>query len=151
MDITIEAVTRDFDRWVNGFVRDYPGESGKALRHVALSFVRGVFERTPRDTGRARGGWLPYADHAGQPIADPLPGSARGKSEGGFREDLRGRDQFVEITNGVPYIVPLEYGHSKQAPAGMVRVTMRTIRAGGYVDKQFEDAVERANRKAGRG
>ena len=28
------------------------------------------------------------------------------------------------ITNNLPYAIPLEYGHSTQAPAGMVRVTV---------------------------
>ncbi|WP_256203847.1 MULTISPECIES: hypothetical protein [unclassified Pseudomonas] len=26
--------------------------------------------------------------------------------------------------NNLPYAIPLEYGHSTQAPAGMVRVTL---------------------------
>jgi hypothetical protein len=26
--------------------------------------------------------------------------------------------------NNLPYAVPLEYGHSKQAPGGMVRITL---------------------------
>ncbi|MFD1690673.1 hypothetical protein ACFSHR_01355 [Azotobacter chroococcum] len=30
----------------------------------------------------------------------------------------------IWITNNVPYAIPLEYGHSSQAPRGVVRVTM---------------------------
>jgi hypothetical protein len=30
----------------------------------------------------------------------------------------------IFIQNNVPYAIPLEYGHSKQAPAGMVRITV---------------------------
>lgn len=32
--------------------------------------------------------------------------------------------QDVYITNSLPYAIPVEYGQSKQAPAGMVRVTV---------------------------
>jgi hypothetical protein len=146
----MEVVTADFDRWVKGYVREYPGEQGKALRNVTLNLIGRIAQRNPVDTGRARGGWYPYTDHAGAPRTDNLPGTAQGKSEGSFREDLRGRDMYVEITNGVPYIVPLEYGHSKQAPAGMVRVSMRETITGD-VDEEFEAAVKRADRKAERG
>jgi len=33
----------------------------------------------------------------------------------------------VELINGVPYILFLEYGSSLQAPAGMVRISMRKM------------------------
>lgn len=32
--------------------------------------------------------------------------------------------QFAYIVNNLPYAIPLEYGHSTQAPSGMVRVTL---------------------------
>lgn len=32
--------------------------------------------------------------------------------------------QTAYIVNNLPYAIPLEYGHSSQAPAGMVRVTL---------------------------
>lgn len=38
--------------------------------------------------------------------------------------------KYVEIINGVDYIIFLEYGYSGQAPHGMVRVSMRELRKG---------------------
>ena len=32
--------------------------------------------------------------------------------------------QMVYLINNLPYAIPLEFGHSKQAPSGMVRVTV---------------------------
>ena len=32
--------------------------------------------------------------------------------------------QVAFITNSLPYAIPLEYGHSKKAPEGMIRVTV---------------------------
>jgi hypothetical protein len=78
------------------------------------------------------------------------PGAAQGRSEGSFREDLDGANQFIEVTNGVPYIKRLEYGYSTQAPAGMVRVSMRELLAG-EVDDEFEKSIIAADRKAERG
>ncbi|MBA6129366.1 hypothetical protein [Pseudomonas juntendi] len=37
--------------------------------------------------------------------------------------------QTAYIVNNLPYAVPLEYGHSTQAPAGMVRVTLANFQA----------------------
>jgi hypothetical protein len=61
-----------------------------------LVTVRG---RTPIDTGNARSGWERFPP---------------GLSE-------IGTTQWVY--NDVPYIVALEYGHSRQAPNGMARIT----------------------------
>lgn len=44
----------------------------------------------------------------------------------------------IYIVNNVPYAIPLEYGHSKQAPAGMVRVTV----------VQWQQIVDQAAREA---
>lgn len=46
----------------------------------------------------------------------------------------------IWITNNVPYSVPLEYGHSGQAPDGMVRVTMADVQ------KCVRDAVQELDR-----
>lgn len=46
----------------------------------------------------------------------------------------------IWITNNVPYSVPLEYGHSSQAPLGMVRVTMADAQ------KYIRDAVQELDR-----
>lgn len=35
--------------------------------------------------------------------------------------------QTAYIVNNLPYAIPLEYGHSTQAPAGMVRVTLASF------------------------
>lgn len=48
--------------------------------------------------------------------------------------------QKVFIANSLPYAIPLEYGHSKKAPRGMVRVTLA----------QFEQIVNTAAAKYNR-
>jgi hypothetical protein len=44
--------------------------------------------------------------------------------------------QTAYIVNNLPYAVPLEYGHSKQAPGGMVRITLA----------RFQQIVDEATR-----
>lgn len=87
---------------------------------LALTLHKKITEKTPVDTGRARANWFvaegaPRLDTttAVSPVAPP---ALTGKS-------------VIFITNSLPYIVPLEYGHSKQAAFGMVRVAIAEVMA----------------------
>lgn len=64
-----------------------------------------IVERTPVDTGAAAAAWS-------APVITETP----------TRVDAR-------ISNGVKYAVFLEYGSSKQAPSGMVRVSLDRMQA----------------------
>ena len=115
------------DRMIAGFSVD---RQEVMLRALGLKFIASVAPLVPVDTGRARAGWAAMADASGFPL--PLRGQreaiAKGRTEGSY-EMLRGRQSAtLRIRNAVPYIVPLEYGHSDKAPAGFVRITLRTMR-----------------------
>lgn len=72
-----------------------------AIKGLSFDFLSQVQARTPVRTGRARAGW----------------------------RINQGKDQFeTTISNGVSYIVELEYGKSRQAPFGMVRVSLAETR-----------------------
>jgi hypothetical protein len=62
---------------------------------VAREIQERVAARTPVDTGRARAGW-----------------------------EMSGAGLSYSISNPVPYVTALEHGHSRQAPAGMVGITL---------------------------
>ena len=56
---------------------------------------------------------------------------AKGVREGSFTDRTKGRiNQYVELINGVPYMIFLEFGSSKSAPFGVVRVSLRKMREG---------------------
>jgi len=56
---------------------------------------------------------------------------SKGKREGSFTDRTKGRiNQYVELINGVPYIIYLEFGSSKSAPYGIVRISLRKMREG---------------------
>lgn len=73
--------------------------SGQVMDHFTTDILVTVRARTPIKTGFARSRW----------IKDPV-----GSGEWG---------QTWIIGNDCDYILPLEYGHSKQAPNGMARIT----------------------------
>ena len=131
MELSLAVETREFEAYIAKLTRGMePEVLKKTLVRTAFDFVAGVVKMTPKLTGRAAGGWTPWTDHAGRPV--PVTGSsgtgiAEGKSEGSYQENLRGPNQYVEMTNGVPYIVRLEYGWSQKGTAA-VRINMRRIR-----------------------
>lgn len=115
-------------------------QSLAALKKVVMDVDRKVVERTPVDTGRAQGNWLPSIGPEPQWIGDSgaLGGSASMGAVAATLSGLRLGDT-AWLANGLPYIRVLEYGlypnppkkgtgktiggYSTQAPAGMVRVT----------------------------
>ena len=117
------------------FLGNLKREGGDAIgvlpviqKKIALQALSGVVNRTPVDTGRARGNWQTTV---GQPALGQVDGTDKDGSptiEDGLSAlvNLEPFDQ-VWITNNVPYIEALENGHSDQAPAGMLAVTVASI------------------------
>jgi hypothetical protein len=94
-------------------------------RYVCTELAVRVVMRTPVDTGYARSNWQPGigAPNVGtQEIRDPTGGAAASKAAM-VAAQIQIGDTFY-LSNNVAYIQNLEYGHSKQAPAGMVRLTL---------------------------
>lgn len=94
------------------------------IRKATIDVFGSVIKMTPVDTGRARGNWQ---CSVGSPETSQL-----------IRLDASGSSALAEVvstvprksgsvvwlTNNLDYIQRLEYGYSKQAPAGMVRVSL---------------------------
>ena len=104
------------------------------VRKVAIDIHDGVILKTPVDTGRARVSWN---IQAGSPDTSVAPerdqsgglsaiGEAQSKQAGIGPGDGLGA---IYVTNSLPYIEALEFGHSKQAPSGMVRLTLGEVEA----------------------
>jgi len=75
--------------------------------------------------GRFRGNWqfsigAPAEGELDQ--VDPVGGVTLAKLRLQVEQLTIGQTAY--IVNNLPYAVPLEYGHSKQAPGGMVRITL---------------------------
>lgn len=93
------------------------------VRELTLAVTAELIERTPLDTGWAKNNWVPR-------IGKPYEGIAGSRDSVSSAAQVAGQASVlgwkldkgeINITNNVPYIVPLNEGHSKQAPAGFVQ------------------------------
>lgn len=107
------------------------------FREVVIEIGTSVIRLSPVDTGRFKGNWqftvgapsnqsVDTFDKAGHETIATLVAEVS-KLEAG---------QVAYIVNNMVYGVPLEYGHSDQAPAGMVQITLA----------RFQQIVEEAIR-----
>lgn len=122
----------------------------KTYRGTALAVLRGVVFRTPVGNpdiwqrpesappgyvgGRARGNWQTNLNGMTPADVDIIDASGgRAVSEGAAAIGRARVTDDIYLFNNVPYIGALEYGaHSRQAPAGMVRVTIAEFKRLAY-------------------
>ena len=111
-----------FTKQLNALVSGTKEKIDKTVKGATVVLATNVITETPVDTGAARGNWQASV---GQPAtgaidrADPS-GQAAIASAAAVIPDEAG--SVVYLSNNLPYIQRLEYGHSGQAPDGMVRV-----------------------------
>ena len=106
------------------------GKLEGVVRKRKLQILRQIFEgvvtRTPVRSGSARASWTVGV---GQPDLTRQVNEAQSFVLPPPIFPLAEVPLYtkVYISNSTPYIVPLEYGWSKQAPAGMLRVTLASL------------------------
>lgn len=96
-----------------------------SLREIVIELGNSLIRMSPVDTGRFRGNWqFSISTPASGTIAqvDPNGAATSAQIADGSIAFKAGETAF--IVNNLPYSIPLEFGHSDQAPAGMVRVTV---------------------------
>lgn len=100
------------------------------VKKVSLQVLTGVVLRTPVDTGRARGNWQLTL---GEPAEKVIDRSDKNENPMTVGQEMAKAAQInklgvdVFITNNVEYILYLEEGTSKQAPSGMVALTLEEV------------------------
>lgn len=117
-----------------------------AVRTLALDLLGRIQQKTPVDTGRLRASFhavMPgqtdrytYRDRRGGSFDGSLGVTAKGSVLGGGVEAVVG-------TN-VDYAIFIEAGHSRQAPQGMVAVSV--VELTGALERAVEVAVTQADR-----
>lgn len=85
-----------------------------------------IIKKTPVDTGRAIGAWVATIDAIDSYIAEGIRTEDSALAQALIKAKLAVGHNFY-LTNNLPYILKLEYGSSKQAPQGMVRLTVAQI------------------------
>lgn len=102
------------------------------VRKTALELQGGMIERTPVDTGRAKGSW-----QVGIGMVNAAPTDRRDTTPLGEKDSLAAAQaaevaletwkpgQKIFLTLSLPYARRLENGWSSQSPGGMVRLTVQ--------------------------
>jgi hypothetical protein len=134
------ARERDISKLATQVAEKYNRGIENVVEDVAVSLSKNIIERTPVGQpstwknpsgappgyvgGRARANWFPTI---GTPSDDTTDSTNQNESASritGIKEQIAGNVYY--LTNNLPYIRRLEYDNwSKQAPRGMVRVTLR--------------------------
>lgn len=127
---------KGFERDLDEFAESIGIKTEQVIKKIALQIFNGVVLKTPVDTGRARASWVIGIE---RPVNSPALSESQefGPQEAvsfAFQElaELNeiGPDSTVFISNSLPYIETLENGNSKQAPEGMVAVTLAEVESG---------------------
>lgn len=92
--------------------------------------LRGVVEKWPVDIGRFKSHWQVVRSPGERAGVDPAGDKTIADGLGDL-DALVAADPTapVAIVNPLPYAAALEHGHSKQAPSGMVAVTIAEVQA----------------------
>lgn len=113
-------------------IKKFAAKVKKAERQVITAATFQVSElvilTTPVKTGRAANNWnasIGAMDLSINSIPDPSAKIALAALQV-HAEDAPGNLFF--LTNNLPYIVPLEFGSSKRAPGGMLRVSVKEFK-----------------------
>lgn len=110
---------------VAAFVAKAKKNPETVMRAVSIKLFSAIIKASPVDTGRFRMNWQ---------TAGPVPrtGNVAGVDVTG-NKTVQAAQTFITnspvwqeftLTNNLPYAQRLEYGYSKQAPSGMVRVNV---------------------------
>lgn len=114
---------KSFASDVDKFRREVLEKIGTVFRGAAGELADRIIHGTPVKTGRARANWV---GTVGGPsgVAYVRVDPSGDKTAAEVRQQIAGATVFdtIFVTNNVTYVVGLEYGRSRQAPYGMVRI-----------------------------
>lgn len=120
----------DFSRKVASWSEKTGGKMDLVVQKIALDLFSRVILRSPVDTGRFRGNWqvaigsvpsgtLEVNDATGEATVGKVQAAALGVNAG----------DTIYLVNNLPYAQKLEDGSSKQAPAGMVALSVQDFQS----------------------
>ena len=110
---------------ISRFVQKAQGNLDLVVRKVALDLFSRIILKSPVRTGRFRGNWQVAIGSIPSGVIDltDKDGTATISKVQAEVLNLKAGD-IISLINNVPYSVRLEFGYSKQAPSGVVRVTI---------------------------
>ena len=118
---------KQFTLQLNKEIADTEEKIEDAISLIAMDSLRGVVMKSPVDTGRFRGNWIVSknaANTTSSQVTDKNGGQTITKGSGVIDTFDMNTDSRIIIQNNLPYANRLENGWSKQAPNGMVALTV---------------------------
>jgi hypothetical protein len=130
---------RNFALDLKKFGRVIDEEAKVIFQKITLELDSRIVLGTPVETGRARGNWFPSVG-APSPAVNDKATDKSGAAAISAATTMVGSLTLGDVawfTNNLPYILPLENGHSGQAPQGMVDINLNAVQAlyGGTVSR----------------
>ena len=135
-----------FSAQIAEFVAKAKGNADLVVRKVALEMFGRVIQKSPVDTGRFKSNWqvsinsIPSGTIGlDKSVSHDVDGKEHERGAGSARSAAAAgasltrvntvalgakAGQIIYLVNNLDYALALEYGHSRQAPAGMVRLTI---------------------------
>jgi len=102
----------------------------EVTKKLSMQAMRGVVMKSPVDTGRFRGNWNVSINTRDDTVTEALDKGGQGAiAKGTGIISALPPYTVVYISNNLPYARRLETGWSKQAPAGMVALTLAELEA----------------------
>jgi hypothetical protein len=96
------------------------------MRQAGLILFGEIVNNTPVDTGRARGNWNIEINAVDDSITDEIDPNGNNANIKALSAIQRYKlNDYITISNHLPYIERLNNGYSSQAPAGMVEPSIQ--------------------------
>lgn len=107
---------------------EFAGIPERVIRGTLFGVASRIIKRSPVDTGRFRNNWQASVNSpaTGVTTATDKTGNASVQEASALINKFQIGSTFY-LTNNLPYANRLEFGWSKQAPSGMVRITVAEI------------------------
>jgi hypothetical protein len=129
IETSIQKSAEGFSRALATLGRFCTDNYDAIVTKTVIDLFSSIVELTPIDTGRARANWA-----MGMNLN--VSGQSVDLTDVAEFEYKTKRGDTIWIWNNLVYIVPLEEGHSRQAPRGMVALSLRRF------DKFLMDAAQ---------
>lgn len=115
-----------FSLQLAAFAKKAGANADLVIRKVELEVGKSLVEKSPVKSGRFKANWQHGVGESNDTTTEALDptGEQTIAALSASIASAPASGQVLYITNSLPYAIPLENGHSKQAPAGMAGLTV---------------------------
>jgi hypothetical protein len=143
--VWVEVETRQLNEKLGRFLEVLQRDASQTVRTVALELLRRIQMRTPVDTGRCKNSF--HMVQPGTPVDVFAYADNHGKGFDGSLSDASTGDTEAVVGTDVEYAIFLERGHSRQAPYGMVALSVAELT--GALEAKMQQVIQQAARASG--